>query len=248
MGNRKQRLIAGVVRRLHTTVGLAVIFALISGSTAAASTGETATESCVIRNPSLAGIPVACASLLGQVLLLVGHWSAENKNNESKSDIRFQFDGAPRPMQGPPMLVRPGRQPCPSGTTNYIGPAQPYSCLAVYSDNAGRGHPVPLRQGHADPAGFGLLHALQDHNVDEQTIATIIVNNAAGVAQGNNRFIYGLRFEVAGLGLVAVEVLEDRNPSTAAPDGQELGVLTAYCKGMTRCPDEVNTSIEQSTR
>jgi hypothetical protein len=105
-----------------------------------------------------------------------------------------------------------------------------------------------LRQGHADPAGFDLLHALQDHNVDEHTIATVIFNSAAGEDQGANRFRYGLRFEVAGLGLVAVEVIEDRSPSTASPDRQGLGVLTAYCVGMTRCPDEVNESIEQSTR
>jgi hypothetical protein len=140
VSNRKQRPIAGALRKLHTTLSLAVIFALISGSTAAASTGETTPGTCVIRNPSHAGTPVVCASLLSQILLLVGHWSTENR--QSKSDINVHFDRAPRPMQGPPTLVAPARQPCPAGTTNYTGPAQqPYNCLAVYSDNAGRGHP-----------------------------------------------------------------------------------------------------------
>ncbi|MGB6162786.1 MAG: hypothetical protein WBF75_09475 [Pseudonocardiaceae bacterium] len=104
-----------------------------------------------------------------------------------------------------------------------------------------------MRQGHADPAGFGLLHAVGDHNIDENSIATTIVNSAAGIAQGNNRFLYGMTYEIAGLGLLSVEVLEDRQPSTASPDSDALGVLTAYCVGMTRCPDEVDESIEQST-
>ena len=51
---------------------------------------------------------------------------------------------------------------------------------------------------------------------------------------------------MAGIGLVKVEVIEDRSPSTASPDEEELGVLTAYCVGVTRCPDEVNESIEES--
>jgi hypothetical protein len=113
----------------------------------------------------------------------------------------------------------------------------------VYSDNAGTGHPVGLRQGRTGEGAFGLLHALVDHNVDEETIATVIANSAAGIAQGNNRFLYGLEFRVADVGLIAVEVIEDRNPSTAAPDNYALGVVTAYCKGLDRCPDEVNATI-----
>lgn len=152
-----------------------------------------------------------------------------------------------RPYQSGGTLVRPIRRACPVGTTNYSGPAQPFSCLAVYSDNANGGHPVGLRQGRPDPAGFGLLHVITDHNLDELSIATTITNNAGGIAQGNNRFLYGMRYEIAGVGLIAVEVIEDRSPSNAAPDAFSLGVVTAYCVGMTRCPDEVDQSIELST-
>lgn len=150
--------------------------------------------------------------------------------------------------------------PCPTNTQNHTGPAQPYSCLAVYLDNANRGHHVLLRQGHGDPAGFGLLHAVNDHNIDEHSIATTIVNSAAGIFQpnlstdpdsggpaGGQRYLYGMTYEVGSLGLVSVEVREDRAPSTASTDNDSLGVLTAYCVGMTRCPDEVDESIEQST-
>ncbi len=138
-------------------------------------------------------------------------------------------------------LVRPVRHDCPAGTTNYPAPNEAYSCLSVYSDNANAGHPVGLRQGRS--GGFGYLHALQDHDVDEETIGTVIANSAAGIAQGNDRFLYGLRYEVNGVGIIAVEVIEDRKPSGASPDNYALGVVTAYCKGHDRCPPGVNESI-----
>ncbi|MGH3907684.1 MAG: hypothetical protein ACRDTE_26415 [Pseudonocardiaceae bacterium] len=138
-------------------------------------------------------------------------------------------------------LVRPVARPCPAGTTNYPAPNEAYSCLSVYSDNANSGHPVGLRQGRS--GGFGYLHALQDHDVDEETIGTVIANSAAGIAQGNDRYLYGLRYEVNGVGIIAVEVIEDRKPSGASPDNYALGVVTAYCKGHDRCPPGVNESI-----
>lgn len=103
-------------------------------------------------------------------------------------------------------LVRPQPFPCRSGTTNYKGSSQPYSCLVVFRDNANKGHSVGLRQGRSNPSGFGLLHALGDHNVDQESIGTVIANNAAGIKQGT-RYLYGLRFEARGFPLVAVEVI-----------------------------------------
>lgn len=132
--------------------------------------------------------------------------------------------------------------PCPAGTSNYKGGKQVFSCVGLYKDNANSGHPVILRQGRTGGSAFGLLHALLDHNVDEETIATVIVNSAAGIKSGT-RYLYGFRFEVGGAPLIAVEVLEDRNASAEAPDRAALGVLTAYCKGVDRCPDWVNQSI-----
>jgi len=135
-------------------------------------------------------------------------------------------------------LVRPQAFPCPSGTTDYRGSSQPFSCLVVFRDNDNMGHSVGLRQGRSDPNGFGLLHAVGDHNLDQESIGTVVVNSAAGIKQGSR-----LRYEARGFPLVAVEVIEDRTSSTAAPDKQALGVLTAYCRGLERCPDWVNESL-----
>jgi hypothetical protein len=101
---------------------------------------------------------------------------------------------------------------------------------------------VLLRQGAA--GDFGYLHALVDHGLDEESIATVIVNNLAGRLQLNGRFQYGLRYEVAGVGIVAVEVYEVRQPSNAFDDGEGLGVVTAYCVGFSGpCPDGINESL-----
>lgn len=175
--------------------------------------------------------PVPGGALLAG--LLPGQWQAYRP---------LPAAGNGRNTVGQAELVRPITFPCPRGTANYKGRAQPYSCLVVFKDNANRGHSVGLRQGRSGETGFGLLHALLDHNVDQETIGTVIVNSAAGIKNGT-RFLYGLRFETNGIGLIAVEVIEDRAPSTEAPDQEALGVLTEYCKGLDRCPDWVNQSL-----
>ncbi|MDN5858130.1 MAG: hypothetical protein L0H84_05855 [Pseudonocardia sp.] len=73
----------------------------------------------------------------------------------------------------------------------------------------------------------------------------MIVNNAAGRLRLNGRFQYGLRYEVAGVGIVAVEVNDVRQPSSNAfDDGEGLGVVTAYCVGFSGpCPDGINESL-----
>jgi hypothetical protein len=114
--------------------------------------------------------------------------------------------------------------------------------MAFYADNGNVGHPVLLRQGAA--GDFGYLHALVDHGLDEETIAYVIVNNAAGQRQQNGRFLYGLRYEVAGVGLIAVEVYEQREPHENFNDGEGLGVVTAFCPGFDgHCPEGINESI-----
>jgi hypothetical protein len=115
----------------------------------------------------------------------------------------------------------------------------------VYKDNENKGHPVGLRSGRSGPdnSAFGLLHAQLDHNVHEHTIAEVIANNAAGIFQAGTRYLYGLRYELADKQLIAVEVIEERGPSESAPDKDPLGVVTAYCKDLPRCPDGVDQSL-----
>lgn len=119
------------------------------------------------------------------------------------------------------VLVPPVARPCPPGKTNYPAPNERFNCMAFYADNGNVGHPVLLRQGAA--GDFGYLHALIDHGLDEETIAYVIVNNAAGQRQPNGRFLYGLRYEVAGVGLIAVEVYGQREPHENFNDGEGLG-------------------------
>jgi hypothetical protein len=117
--------------------------------------------------------------------------------------------------------------------------------MGYYADNANAGHPVLLRRGAADPKGFGYLHALVDHGLDEETIATVIVNNAAGRRQDPpTRFQYGLEYRVADVGIVAIEVYEERRPPDEMRDGDGLGVVTAFCVGFNGpCPEGINESL-----
>ena len=100
-----------------------------------------------------------------------------------------------------------------------------------------------LRQGMAGQ--FGYLHTLVDHGLDEETLAYVIVNNAAGrIQRETGRFLYGLEYQVAGVGVVAVEVYEQREADPTFKDGDGLGVVTAFCVGFNGpCPSGINESI-----
>lgn len=121
--------------------------------------------------------------------------------------------------------------PCPAGTTNYTGAAQPYSCVRVFVDQSG--HLVGLRQGRSgsENSAFGLLHLQIDHGLNEHQAELLIQDTPAGLAQGNNRFVYGMTFRVNNQSLVSLQFIEDRSPSTAAPDRYALGIVTGFCRG-----------------
>lgn len=142
-----------------------------------------------------------------------------------------------------PQLVAPRRLACPAGTANYPAPNQSYSCVSVYADNGNAGHLVGIRRG--GPNSFGLQKAMVKHGLTERTLAYVIVNNAHGTfQQSTGRYLYGLRYEVNGVGIVAVEVYEQRKPSAVFDDGYALGVVTAFCPGYQgKCPPGVNESI-----
>lgn len=134
---------------------------------------------------------------------------------------------------------------CPSGMTE----SGPYACIAAVKDDGGNGHLVIIRQGRSGSSGFGYLHALVDHNLDLGPMELTIGNAGAGVAQGNDRFLYG-EFHTAPKGQIDqyVEIVEDRSGSSAADDSRELGLLTGYCRNSGRveenqCPDWVNQTL-----
>jgi hypothetical protein len=199
------------------------------------------------------GRPIVASVLLGPLLLLAGAPPARaGVRTDSGGQVRTMADPstgrwAPYPVAGQrapdivPRLVKPVAQPCRPAATRYRPPFERFRCMAFYRDNGNHGHPVLLRQGAA--SDFGYLHALVDHGLDEETIASVIVNNAAGIRQPNGRFLYGLRYEVGGVGIVAVEVYEQRAPHEDFVDGDGAGVITAFCVGLDRCPEGINESI-----
>ena len=133
---------------------------------------------------------------------------------------------------------------CAAGTENY--PSAPrFNCLSVTLD--GSGEKVVLRQGAS--GAFGYLHALLDHNADQQTIEHVISNNAGGYLQPNGRYLYGMGY-LSEDGIQSPgEMFEERDSSADSPESpDELGVITAYCKDSpgapTRtCPQWVNDQL-----
>lgn len=267
MLKRRSRPTPGV--RTATTLGLVaslVVVFLGTGSAEAATPSSrrpTASEAC-----TLAGLPVGAPEIkcirrvLDDDFPIKGRWVPFIKLTVTGGSNLLPLPhvgfgsgvrtvGPLLAQQSEGFLVRPIPMPCPAETQNKQGNQWPYSCLAVYQDNGNHGHGVLLRQGHADPNGFGLLHAEQDHNVDELTLATTIVNNRVSLPNtrpsgGPTRRLYGMAYEVGPFNLVTVEVAEETAPSNQSGDNHQLGVLTAYCLGMTRCPDEVNASVQRS--
>jgi hypothetical protein len=151
-----------------------------------------------------------------------------------------------RPAQAAqPRLVDPIPQPCRRERSHPPG-FQKFNCLAYYKDNGNQGHPVLLRVGTRGERGFGYLHTYLDHGLDERTVATVIVNNAFGIKQPNDRFRYGLRYQFGSHTVLSIEVYEQREPHEDFDDGDGLGVVTAFCVGMERCPEGINESIAAS--
>lgn len=138
-----------------------------------------------------------------------------------------------------PAQAQATRFPCPVGTTGYSGELQPWSCVTVFRDRSG--HEVLVRSGRSGAAGFGLVHALLDHNVEEQIIGDVISAAPAGESQGGTRFQY--KYYTLSTGPMTVIVREDRGPSTVPPDRAPHGMLTAYCLGPTHCPAEINDMV-----
>ncbi len=109
--------------------------------------------------------------------------------------------------------ARPDEGLVPCGHNELRGREAPYSCLAVFLD--GGHHQVGLRIGRSgsENSAFGYLHALQDHNVEEQTIEHAVQINAAGVLQPNNRRLYGAEFVAKGKATEEFVAFEERAPS-----------------------------------
>jgi len=138
---------------------------------------------------------------------------------------------------------------CPPNVA-YSGSESEWNCYAVPQD--GSGHDVWIREGYANSYndnGFGYNHFNEKHNLELGPVEDVIARSAYGIQQDvNGRYLYGEYYQDPEGGIDQyVNVIEDR---TTAPvsDGQEVGVVTAYCEDADgneedTCPDWVNQTV-----
>jgi hypothetical protein len=165
-----------------------------------------------------------------------GHWVAYSPVTSETSS----GSDAARPQA----LIPAVRRPCPRGTKNYPAPHQAFDCKTNFAANGGRGHLVGFRKG-GPRVRFGAYKIRKKHGLTAESVGDAITNNRHGIYQPNRRrWLYGLKFEVAGQPIVRLEVYEQRRHSNQFNDGYALGVVTAYCPGYQgKCPPGTNASL-----
>lgn len=125
------------------------------------------------------------------------------------------------------------------GIAQSASAADYWTPMAVATDEFG--HQVPVRLGSKD---LGFTKACDVHNICSlKYIQSTITAPGNGSNEGGGRFKYRAYLVGGNVGVVELIVIGDQNRRTRAgesPDGLPVGVITAYCAGMFRCPDEVN--------
>lgn len=109
-------------------------------------------------------------------------------------------------------------------------------------DTDPRGIQIPTRHGTAD---FGYSHYADRHNLTSKKAISAAYSSRPFVDQGAHAEYLG--YLVFGDTLIAeihtvaqLATSTDTGPYTT-PDGLYIGTITAYCEGMDRCPDIVNS-------
>jgi hypothetical protein len=115
----------------------------------------------------------------------------------------------------------------------------------VWPDQDLRGTGTPTRLGNGS---LGYLHYAQPHNLYTRTpIHASFQTHSPAVSQGahveyialavnpNNGAIY------LTVRVVVQAATRTDDGAYTTPDGQNIGVITAYCEGYTLCPDWVNS-------
>lgn len=117
--------------------------------------------------------------------------------------------------------------------------AEYFGLIVVVLDE--EGVHVPIRNGDST---LGHAKACAKHNLCKTTVIS------RTIAGGGNKEVLGthrVRYtsHIVGEGHdITVRVLVHTGRDTArgeTPDGCPVGVITAYCEGMVRCPDVVNS-------
>ena len=167
-------------------------------------------------------------------------------------------DQQPQSQSQPSVMAANG---CPDGTTDYssINKTE-WNCESVTEDQSG--YPMGIRKGEArgmridddsdaliSDAGFGRLHAGEDHNVGPHSIRLITQDALYCSPLGyKERCTYTevLHFEDEYVDAIVVVVQQGPDTEGRSPDQYDVGLVTAFCEigdpadhRVGVCPDDL---------
>jgi len=106
------------------------------------------------------------------------------------------------------------------------------------------GRYIPTRQGNRD---FGWVHFSGPHNIHSSKVIKVAVSEHPEKGSTKTRKLYGaVLFDRLGIILARVKVVAQYDWKTQdgryklADKDDKIGVITAYCQGVNKCPDALN--------
>lgn len=102
------------------------------------------------------------------------------------------------------------------------------------------GRVIPTRYGNAD---LGWNHFSGKHNIKKCRVVDAALAGKVDRKNGGRVEYYGVARNQTKLVEIVVIVQYARRTADGEYDagrGKKIGVITAYCKGMNRCPDWIN--------
>ncbi|WP_157440209.1 hypothetical protein [Actinokineospora inagensis] len=110
-------------------------------------------------------------------------------------------------------------------------------------DTDSRGIQIPTRHGTTD---WGYEHYATPHNLYSFRALTAAYRSRPAVDQGAhaeyNGYLVSGTVTIAQIHTVAQLAYSTDNGSHVTFDGRYIGTITAYCVGVSRCPDAVNAN------
>jgi|GEM_PF-6347754 hypothetical protein len=106
------------------------------------------------------------------------------------------------------------------------------------------GRVVPTRFGNSE---LGWIHFSGEHNIKVCELVNFTIAGTSGKQVGNHLEYYGWVLGSAGFRRVQTVVVVQYTQRTTdrrynAGPGQRIGVITAFCKNMNKCPNWVNNT------
>jgi hypothetical protein len=114
--------------------------------------------------------------------------------------------------------------------------------ICVAHDKDGRY--IPTRQGNRS---FGWVHFSGPHNIHSEKVIKAAVNEHPERGSTKTRKVYGaVLYDTLGIILAKVKVIAQYHWETSdhkyklADTDDKIGVITAFCQGVNKCPDALN--------